>query len=160
MRSLFNYFAEESVSRETTSRVGQIIITPEEEQEEMERCRRMNDKWNAESAAMRQERLAIEREKRHERILQEVEARAALDEENFEFAENMVRHEKEQSSTFILPEQIDAAIEEALANPTDFNYAIDLKQNVYYGRRTATKPAPLPDGRNNAAEPLKLEGAN
>lgn len=48
---------------------------------------------------------------------------------------------QEQSNTFIRREQIDAAIEDALANPSDFNFAIDLQGNIYTGRHTeATSP--------------------
>lgn len=48
---------------------------------------------------------------------------------------------QELSSTFITPENLEAAIDHALANPTDYNFAIDLKGNKYLGRDTQiTKP--------------------
>lgn len=59
---------------------------------------------------------------------------------------------QDQSATFILPDQIDEAIEEALANPTDFNFAIDLRENIYYGRRTEPKTKQLPDSGGDKAQ--------
>lgn len=158
MRSLMSYFSEEVVIRESSS---DTRITPEEEQAEWERCQKVNAVWNSKIGALREQRHAKEREERHKQILAEVEERSALNAERFEFAENMVRHEKDQSQTFILPDQIDVAIEEALANPTDFNYAIDLDKNIYYGRRTAKKPDQLPggDNYNDGNGQLKLESA-
>lgn len=46
---------------------------------------------------------------------------------------------QELSGTFITPETLDAAIDYALANPIDYNFAIDLKGNKYYGRDTPIK---------------------
>lgn len=48
---------------------------------------------------------------------------------------------QELSKTFITPETLDEAIEHALANPVDYNYAIDLQGNQFQGKNTpATQP--------------------
>lgn len=41
---------------------------------------------------------------------------------------------QELSKTYITPENIDKAIEEALENKLDFNYALDTRGNKYVGR--------------------------
>lgn len=41
---------------------------------------------------------------------------------------------QERSKTFITAENIDEAIERALANPVDYNFAIDVEGNRYVGR--------------------------
>lgn len=46
---------------------------------------------------------------------------------------------QELSTTFITPETLEAAIDHALANPVDYNYAIDLKGNKFPGRDTPVK---------------------
>lgn len=38
------------------------------------------------------------------------------------------------SATFITPETLEAAIDEALATTTDYNFAIDLTGHKYMGR--------------------------
>lgn len=159
MRSLLRFMEEDVIVRESTSRSNQIIVTPEEEAADLYRRFDLNDAWNAECAALRHERLAKEKEKRHEFLLKRAEDRENMDAEKFRLSENLVRHEKEQSETFILPEQIDEAIEEALNHPTDFNYAIDLRQNIYYGRRTVKDPNHLPGG-SGGEQPLQLESSN
>lgn len=45
---------------------------------------------------------------------------------------------KELSKSYILKENLDQAIEFALANPVDYNFAIDLQENIYHGRITDT----------------------
>lgn len=48
---------------------------------------------------------------------------------------------QELSSTFITPETLEQAIDHAIANPTDYNFAIDLKGNKYEGRDTPAIPS-------------------
>jgi small subunit ribosomal protein S26 len=45
------------------------------------------------------------------------------------------------STTFITPDKLDEAIDHALANPVDYNFAIDLQGNQYMGR---DQPANIP----------------
>lgn len=56
---------------------------------------------------------------------------------------------QERSKTYILKENLDQAIEFALANPVDYNYAIDLQENIYTGR-TSNKPNSISDGETQA----------
>lgn len=47
---------------------------------------------------------------------------------------------QEQSAIFITPENLDEAIDRALANTQDFNYTIDLQGNQYAGRISPSHP--------------------
>lgn len=47
---------------------------------------------------------------------------------------------QELSVTFITPETLDEAIDRALGNMQDYNYAIDLQGNKYVGRDTSITP--------------------
>lgn len=106
-------------------------------EEDFERCVKINDEWNAKQKVIRekqaQERLDVEIEAAKKQIEEhEEEVRIKL-----EKIEELVRLEKEKSKSFILDlEALDAAIEHALANPTDYNFAIDLEGNKIYGRET------------------------
>jgi len=51
-----------------------------------------------------------------------------------------------KSIPIISKENIEKAIEEALANPEDFNYAIDLEGYVYRGKETSIDKIP-PESR-------------
>lgn len=44
---------------------------------------------------------------------------------------------QELSKTFITKEKLDEAIEFALSNPVDYNFALDLNGNMYSGRMSA-----------------------
>ncbi|CAH0395421.1 unnamed protein product [Bemisia tabaci] len=128
----------------------------EEEEAEWVECMAINDDWNAESAALREQRIARELEAVEERALQ---LKLARDEEKRKLAAELnakVRAEKERSKTYITPENIDEAIEQALNTVVDFNYSIDLRGNKYIGKRT--KPESQNAKRiSDSHEPIKRE---
>nr|CAD7567547.1 unnamed protein product [Timema californicum] len=101
---------------------------------EHEDCMRINAEWNAEVAAEREERLVRQGEERKKIILETLIAAEKRQQERAQKADEIVRKEKINSKTFITAENIDKAIEDALATETDHNYAIDLEGNVYRGR--------------------------
>lgn len=43
-------------------------------------------------------------------------------------------HSQERSKTFILKENLDEAIEYALAHPVDYNFAINMNDEILSGR--------------------------
>lgn len=94
IRSLQYYLAEEVVQHEAKNVSGRIVVTPEEEAADLERCRQINAAWNEKCAAERNERLAQERADKRDEILAALEAKEQLDAEKFELTENLVRHEK------------------------------------------------------------------
>ncbi|XP_055696734.1 probable 28S ribosomal protein S26, mitochondrial [Phlebotomus papatasi] len=117
-----------------------LTMTPEEEEADMKRSMEINEEWNRKAAEVRNQRLEEQMELRKKDILERLEAKQLREEERRRWAEERVKQEIERSKTFIARENLEAAIEHALANPTDFNFAIDLKLNIYRGR-TATTPS-------------------
>jgi small subunit ribosomal protein S26 len=105
-------------------------------EEDLARCNTINDQWNEELRVIREERVAKQLEKdinfaknRMEALLEEKEAKLAA-------AEEIVKQHKELVTTFITPESLDEAIEKAINNPVDYNFAIDLQGNRIVGRET------------------------
>lgn len=130
------YLREEVVRQQETSTADHIVLTPEQEEAEFQRCVEINAAWNAKIAIEREKRLAKEREEKVAYVQERLDARRVREEERRERADERVRFEIEQSKSFITRENLDAAIETALANPVDHNFAIDLAGNMIKGRST------------------------
>lgn len=62
---------------------------------------------------------------------------------------NQMYTSQELSATFITPETLEEAIDHALANTQDYNYAIDLHGNKYVGRDTPISPNKEKDAANS-----------
>lgn len=106
-------------------------------EEDFERCVKINDEWNEKQRITREkqaaEMLASEIDISKKKI-QEHEEQFKL---KMEKIEELVRKEKEKSKSFILDlETLDAAIDHALDNPVEYNFAIDLMGNKIYGRES------------------------
>lgn len=141
MRSLYAYLREENKTIRETSTVDHLIVTPEEEAAEFKELEKINAEWNEKCSEIRATRIARQTDKKNELILKRLEERAIKEEEILEEVEKQVRLEKERSKTFINAENLDKAIEFALANPVDPNFAIDPLENIIRGRMTpATNP--------------------
>ncbi|XP_017863592.1 PREDICTED: probable 28S ribosomal protein S26, mitochondrial [Drosophila arizonae] len=136
LRSVRQYLREEVVRQQETSTADHIVLTPEQEEAEFQRCVEVNAAWNAKIAKEREVRLAKEREEKVAYVQERLEAGKLREEERRERANERVRYEIEQSKTFITRENLDEAIETALANPVDYNFAIDLAGNMIKGRAT------------------------
>jgi len=114
--------------------------TPADEEAEYQRVMAINDAWNLQIAQIRDARIAKVNAETREFIARRKEDKKIRDAEILERIEAKVRAEKEQSATFITRDNIDQAIEHALANPTDYNFSIDLQGNIYRGdERPGTK---------------------
>ncbi|CAH2227287.1 jg11775, partial [Pararge aegeria aegeria] len=87
-------------------------------------------------AAEREERRKLELAAMEDYAFKRMETKDTEFKKRITKASEQIREQKELSSTFITPENLDAAIDQALANPIDYNYAIDLKGNQYPGRDT------------------------
>ncbi|XP_030372890.1 probable 28S ribosomal protein S26, mitochondrial [Scaptodrosophila lebanonensis] len=146
LRSVRQYLREETVRQQETSTIDHIVFTPEQEEAAFQRCLEENAAWNATIAAEREVRLKREREEKKAYVQERLEAALIREEERKEQANEKVRREKELAKTFISRENLDVAIETALANPVDYNFSIDLGGNIYRGRGT------LPGGSEPPAE--------
>ncbi|XP_055855672.1 probable 28S ribosomal protein S26, mitochondrial [Episyrphus balteatus] len=156
MRSMRMYLREESQRIRETSTADHLVETPEQEEQEFQRCVDLNKEWNAKIAGERNARLAKEYAERREFIKERLELAKEREEDRLQRIEEIVRKEKEAAKNFITRENIDAAIETALANPLDYNFSIDLRGNLYHGRTTV--PGGSPDQKQ--PEPELLAAAN
>ena len=83
--------------------------------------------------------MAREAEERKERIAQELREFDVKEAERLEEMEALVEREAEQIDNRIKQEDLEKAIETALANPIDLEYAIDFQGNIFRGRSTKSK---------------------
>ncbi|XP_017491872.1 PREDICTED: probable 28S ribosomal protein S26, mitochondrial isoform X2 [Rhagoletis zephyria] len=152
MRSIRQYLREEVLRLNVTTTADHIVLTPEQEEAEFQRCMQENEVWNQAIAAERNARLQKDRERQAGEIRERLDAARLREEERLERAEEIVRREKELAKTYVTRENLDTAIEQALANPVDYNFSLDLKGNIYRGRTT------LPGGKGTPATSGAQEG--
>ncbi|KAL0818729.1 hypothetical protein ABMA28_008060 [Loxostege sticticalis] len=136
MRAIRRFFHEEMIKEKSTKDSASSEMSLRLEAQEWERCVELNEKWNAQVALEREERRKQELIKMEEYALERMEAKDKELEERIKKASEQIRKQKEIAATFITPETLDAAIEHALANPVDYNFAIDLQGNQFLGRDT------------------------
>nr|XP_031843055.1 probable 28S ribosomal protein S26, mitochondrial [Nomia melanderi] len=91
----------------------------------------INKTWNEQVAAERELRLQKEKAMRIETILKKKEMKAERDMAIQQRVDAEVRKAKEESATFITPDNIDEAIELAVRNVISCNVTIDLDGNFY-----------------------------
>ncbi|KAL5293060.1 mRpS26 family protein [Megaselia abdita] len=136
MRSVRLFLREEAQRIRQTSSADHLVMTPEEEEAEFQKCVAINDEWNKKISEERNQRLEADLQKTKEFVDERLEAFRERKEEHIENIDAIVKAEKEMAKTFITREKLDEAIETALANPIDYNFSIDLKRNMYHGRLT------------------------
>lgn len=100
-----------------------------DEQDEFQRCMDLNDKWNSEISKLREARVLAENEQRKLEILEKLDRAEIRTRALKESIDMKVNLEMENSKTFITEENLQQYIEQALANPIDFNYSIDQQGN-------------------------------
>ncbi|XP_013108427.1 small ribosomal subunit protein mS26 [Stomoxys calcitrans] len=134
LRSVRQYLREENQRIAETSTADHFVLTPEQEEADFQRCLKENENWNQEIALIREARLAKERQTKVDYVQERLRLAEQREEEKMEKIEDLVRKQKELSKTFITRDNLDAAIEQAIANPIDYNFSIDLQGNMYRGR--------------------------
>ena len=80
-----------------------------------------------------------EAEERRARIRRELQEFDRSEMERLARVDNIVEKHKSEMENRIEPEDLEKAIEIALANPVDYEFAIDLDGNIYRGRSTKSK---------------------
>ena len=88
---------------------------------------------------LRAARLVKEAEERKVRIRQELEDFEHREEERLVRVDQIVEKHQSEMERRIEPDQLEKAIEIALANPVDYEFAIDLEGNIFRGRTTKSK---------------------
>lgn len=96
------------------------------EQKDFDQCFKINQIWNAKLAEEREKRLEIEREQKAAQIAKKLEMKQQRDMMLQERADEEIRIMKKESSRFITAENIDEAIERALDNIIEHNFALDV----------------------------------
>ncbi|XP_053681096.1 probable 28S ribosomal protein S26, mitochondrial [Anopheles nili] len=138
MKAVRKFLRDEVEASKLVSRAGLVLQTPEQEEAEWQEALRRNDEWNRQTAAIREERLSIERAARKEYILERLVLKEQREMDKKDLIESKVRAEKEQSKSFITRENIDKAIELALVQPTSYNFALDREGNVHQAAKSKT----------------------
>lgn len=131
LRAVRGFLMTDTNAREATSTADHLIISPEQMEAEFQQCAEINNKWNAEISLIRNSRLQLERDDQHQQIQQRLMAKDERIATRRTAAEELVRIEKERSKALITADNIDEAIEKALADTVDFNFAIDLGGKIY-----------------------------
>jgi len=127
MKALQQYFYEQSLKQAESGESAQLKL--KEEDDEHNRLMEENRIENEKTALLREERLRVEFETTRERVLQSLMKK---EKEDALYQEKLLDFIKEQEATpFISKEEVERAIEEALSNPVNFNFAIDFRGNVY-----------------------------
>lgn len=142
MRSVRSFLRTEVLNKEL--QVAQAL-TPADEEADFQRRNAINDEWNFEISKIRDARVAKENADRREFILKRLELKKIREKKVLETIEEKVRREKENSATFITRDNIDQAIEQALANPVEYNFSVDLQGTIYKGSDRPGKVSSQPD---------------
>merc|ERR1712050_117703 len=98
-----------------------------------------NEEENKRVSILRAARLVKEAEERKVRIKQELEDFENREQERLVRVDKIVEKHKSEMERRIEPEELEKAIETALANPVDYEFAIDLEGNIFRGRTTKSK---------------------
>ncbi|KAI5645872.1 mitochondrial ribosome subunit s26 domain-containing protein [Phthorimaea operculella] len=137
MRAIRRFYHEDMIKEKSTLESASSEMSQKVEAEEWERLVAVNDRWNKQVAQEREERRKKELADMEEYALKHMQIKDKERLERIAKATAEIKMQKELSKTFITPETLDAAIDHALTNPVDFNFAIDLKGNQIIGRDSA-----------------------
>lgn len=120
------------IAEESKVQLDPLIIEKTKEEDFLS-CSAINDEWNKYISMQREARLTKERLEKKERILYNVERKKRIEEMIMKKAAENIKKAQEMIPNLITNSNIDEAIEEALRNVVDHNFAIDLNGNRYVG---------------------------
>ncbi|XP_047511309.1 probable 28S ribosomal protein S26, mitochondrial [Pieris napi] len=136
MRAIRRFYVEDWIREKSSLESATSEMSQRLEADEWLKCEELNDKWNKQIASDREERRKKELEAMEEFSLLRMEAKDKALKERIDRASEKIKKEKELSTTFVTRENLEETIENVLANPIDYNFAIDLKGNICEGRDT------------------------
>ncbi|CAK9794864.1 Probable 28S ribosomal protein S26, mitochondrial [Anthophora plagiata] len=128
MKSLKQFFIENEAKK---SQMFDENVVKHNAEEDFKICSYINDNWNKHVAALREKRLAEERELRVKEIKMKVEEKAMRDLNIQKTVDAEIRKAKEEAPTFITRDNIDEAIKNTLETIVNHNAAIDNNGNFY-----------------------------
>ena len=101
-----------------------------------------NEAENRRIAALRAERLKVEMAEKKREIEDELAAAREKEAARLATAKEVVEQTEVAMKDAVRPENLEKAIEEALANPVDYEFAIDREGHIYRGRYTKSNEIP------------------
>ncbi|XP_055374860.1 probable 28S ribosomal protein S26, mitochondrial [Condylostylus longicornis] len=131
MRSVRSYLIKEWEANKQKTTSDHVYITPEEAEKEFQMRMQLNNEWNKTISIEREEKLRIELKAKEELIKNKLENAEYYIERKREQAREEVLEQIELAKTFITRENLEAKIEEILANPVNHNFCVDLEKNIH-----------------------------
>lgn len=116
------------VKKQNEIELDQSVLDKEEETD-YNNSMKINEEWNKQIAAEREIRLAKEKEEKRLKVLEGIAYKKQKDAEIKAEVDKKIRETIQLEPTFITRDNIDQAIEEALANVVSYNKAIDTNGN-------------------------------
>ncbi|KAG0722001.1 putative 28S ribosomal protein S26, mitochondrial [Chionoecetes opilio] len=140
MKSVRQHLRQEGIRLADTSELAMQQVAQEEE--EHQQLMEYNRQENLRVAALREERVRKEHEAEITRVeaslVKQAQMAAAAEEE----ALRLINETQELVKTFIKREDLEQAIEAAMEDPTDYNFALDPDGHVFRGRNTRPEDVP------------------
>lgn len=134
MAALVHYLHEDDVKNSDT---GEAAVQEQKMEEEVHhRILQANEEENTKVAIRRSERLAKHTEERKLKIREELEEFEESERERLALVDRIVEKHTGEMESRVKEEDLEEAIEMALANPIDFEYAIDKDGHIFRGRTT------------------------
>lgn len=142
MKAIRMFLRQEVATASLPSTTSILLKSPEQVQAEFDEAIKINTEWNAECAKVRAVRMEKKLKEQEQYVLERLALKEERDEEKRKLVREAIELQKDQSKHFITEENIDEAIERALANVVDYNFAIDIDGNMYKGSQSLGKEQP------------------
>lgn len=139
MKAIRMFLRQEVLKASLPSTTSLLHKSPEQVQAEFDQALQINNEWNAECAKVRAARMEKKLKEQQQYVLERLAAKEEREEEQRLKVREVIEMQKEQVKHFITEENIDEAIERALANVVDYNFAIDLDGNMIKGSQSLGK---------------------
>jgi len=153
MAALTQYLWEDYLLNSDTGEAAKLKA--QQEEEEHRRLLALNDETNRQVAVRREARVAADAAASEVRIREEVRNHEEEEARRLELARNLVTSEIQDMRGVIKDgEALAKAVMEALDNPVDYEYSIDLEGNIYPGRYTKATKVPIEE-RKPIPTPLR-----
>nr|CAG4645185.1 EOG090X0FQ9 [Leptodora kindtii] len=144
MKSIRQYFVEQEQKQADTGEAAQLQAKKDED--EFHRLIEENCFENKVTAVFREAKLRELEESMKEKVALSLARKQERDRALMEEISTTINKEENAAVSFISRDDIQMAIEEALASPQDFNFAVDLSGKVYRGtEKVSGKRAEGPD---------------
>ncbi|XP_071518855.1 small ribosomal subunit protein mS26 isoform X2 [Panulirus ornatus] len=152
MRAVRRHLTEEIQRTSDTSELAMKKAADEEL--EHQRLMEYNQQENLRVASQREERIRKEFEADLARVEATKEKQAKITLQAQDEAIRLIAETQELVKTFIKREDLEDAIETALANPADYNFAIDEEGYIFRGRNTKPEDVAVEDREKLASVEL------